>query len=171
MSTQNFEQLMNLYGSIKIVCIIGAVLFLTAAVILFFVLKIPSVFGELTGRTAKKAIEEMIAEDNSGSLGASRKVGEDGLRRQSKITGILGTAKLRRKTAGSTGNLATGQLTERTAAPMGGGAAVHHDSYSMQDCGAKDGGVPETTVLNKKAGLGGFVLEKSIVVIHTDEVI
>ena len=92
MSTQNFEQLMNLYGNIKIICIIGASLFLIAAVILFFVLKIPSVFGELTGRTAKKAIEEMISSDHSGSLGASRKIGDDGLRRKSKITGILGKA-------------------------------------------------------------------------------
>lgn len=55
MSTQNFEQLMNLYGNIKIICIIGASLFLIAAVILFFVLKIPSVFGELNRTDSQKS--------------------------------------------------------------------------------------------------------------------
>ena len=166
MSTQNFEQLMNSYGNIKIICIIGASLFLIAAVILFFVLKIPSVFGELTGRTAKKAIEEMISSDHSGSLGASRKIGDDGLRRKSKITGILGTAKLRRKPSGSTGNLATEKMTERTAAPIGGGTAVTQ-SYPAEQIPEPP---QETTVLNQKAGRGGFILEKSIVMIHTDEV-
>lgn len=168
MSTQNFEQLMNLYGNIKIVCIIGAVLFLTAAVILFLVLKIPSVFGELTGRTAKKAIEEMTSENNSGSLGASRKIGDDGLRRKNKITGILGTSKLRRKTSGSTGNLVTDKTAEHTGVPSGGSTAVHQDNYPLQGGVAAYGGTPETTVLNQR---GGFVLEKSIVIIHTDEVI
>lgn len=167
MSTQNFEQLMNVYGNIKIVCIIGASLFLIAAVTLFFVLKIPSVFGELTGRTAKKAIEEMISSDNSGSLGASRKIGDDGLRRKSRITGILGTAKLRRKPSENSGNLVTDQLAECKAAAIGGGAAV------TQGCPPEQIPDPpqETTILNQKTGLGGFILEKSIVIIHTDEVI
>lgn len=150
MNTQNFEQLMNLYGSIKIVCIIGAVIFLIVAAVLFFVLKIPSVFGELTGRTAKKAIEEMTLADNSGSLGASRKIGEDGLRRKTKITGVLGTARLRRKPAGNTGNLATGGLLSH------GGAMTETETA--------------TTVLEQKTGRSGFIIEKSIVMIHTDEV-
>ena len=35
--------------------------FSAIAIILFFVLKIPQVFGELTGRTARKAVEEMAS--------------------------------------------------------------------------------------------------------------
>lgn len=167
MTTQNFERLMNLYGNIKSVCIIGAILFLIAAVTLFFVLKIPSVFGELTGRTAKKAIEAMTSAGNSEKLGASRKIGDDGLRRKSKITGILGTAKLRHKLSDNTGNIETDRLAGSTDTPRDG-YFVHSD-VSADDAVSKMP-EPETTVLKQKIGRGGFMLEKSIVMIHTDEV-
>ncbi len=39
--------------------LILAILFLIATVVLFFVLKIPKVFGDLTGRTERKSIEEI----------------------------------------------------------------------------------------------------------------
>ena len=44
---------------ISIGAYVAAALFLVAAIIVFFALKIPSVIGDLTGRTAKKAIENI----------------------------------------------------------------------------------------------------------------
>ena len=49
-----------------------ASLLLVTSIVLFIVLKIPSVIGELTGRTAKKSIEEMKT-TNKGSSAVSKK--------------------------------------------------------------------------------------------------
>ena len=57
-AVQGFEERYTLYRSIFLYCGIAALVFLAIAIILFFVLKIPQVFGELTGRTARKAVEE-----------------------------------------------------------------------------------------------------------------
>ena len=59
---------------IALICFIIAGLFLVTAVILFFVLKIPAVVGNLTGSTAKKAIEEM-RKQNQSAIDAERKKG------------------------------------------------------------------------------------------------
>lgn len=48
--------------------LILAILFLITSVTLFFVLKIPKVVGELTGRTARKSIEEMKGEKGSSDV-------------------------------------------------------------------------------------------------------
>ena len=51
--------MVNIYG----VCFYGGlvltILFFISSIVLFFVLKIPKVIGELTGRTAKKSMDEM----------------------------------------------------------------------------------------------------------------
>lgn len=58
---QGFEERYTFYRNIFLYCGIAALVFLAIAIILFFVLKIPQVFGELTGRTARKAVEEMAS--------------------------------------------------------------------------------------------------------------
>lgn len=176
MSTQNFEQMMNLYSGIKTVCAVAAIVFFLAAVALFFLLKIPSVFGELTGRTAQKAIEEMTSESHSGSLGASRKIGEDGLRQRKKVTGILGTSRLKRKTGNLSGSLATDRLNPADSSTDIYKAEVQKENNAVNTSGENyttvmAQGSIETTVLERRPGPGGFLLERSIVDIHTDEVI
>ena len=57
-AVQGFEERYTFYRNIFLYCGIAALVFLAIAIILFFVLKIPQVFGELTGRTARKAVEE-----------------------------------------------------------------------------------------------------------------
>lgn len=117
MGSQNFEQLMNLYHGIFTYCGIGALVFLALAIALFVLLKIPRVFCELTGRNAKKAIQEMVAEGSATGNLTSRKIGEDGRRHRKKArTGALGTARLRRRTGSLTASLAT----ERMAAEQAG---------------------------------------------------
>lgn len=224
MSTQNFEQLMNMYGNIKFFCGIAALIFLLAAIALFFLLKIPSVFSELTGRGAKKAIEEMTAANESGGLSASRKIGDDGRRHKRKRAG---TSRLRKNTGRLTGSL-TGNLTGNPAgnpaedmatgrmdmasdyrspnSGYGGGpsageftttispipeaetgtedTSVLFDGMSetsvlsdgMNETSVLDSGANETSVLD--TGMNettvmrpGFIIERSIVEIHTDEMI
>lgn len=113
---RNFEQQVNLFHGIFIYCGIAALLLLLVAVSLFFLLKIPQVFSEITGRGAKKAIEEM-----EGAGVVSMRIGEDGRKRRKGFTGALGTGKLRKNTANlrrpvsSPTELMTGQETENMA--------------------------------------------------------
>ncbi|MGN1139889.1 MAG: hypothetical protein ACI4TF_01685 [Oliverpabstia sp.] len=67
MGVQNFEQQIRLYHSIFVYCAIASLIVLIITIILFFVLKIPKVIGEITGRDARKAISEMM-EDNKISV-------------------------------------------------------------------------------------------------------
>ncbi|HCT90296.1 MAG TPA: hypothetical protein DF613_02765 [Lachnospiraceae bacterium] len=56
---QNFESRCCLYEKICLYCGIAAVIFLVLAIILFVTLHIPQVFGEFTGRTARRAVRRM----------------------------------------------------------------------------------------------------------------
>lgn len=108
MSTQNFEEMVSFYHNLNTYCAIAALAFLVIAIALFIRLKIPQVFGELTGRTAKKAINEMTTNGaDSGSL-ASAKIGEDGRRRRkSPKTGPLNSGRIRQNTGKMAGSLVT----------------------------------------------------------------
>ena len=63
-AVQGFEEKYAFYRNIFLYCGIAALVFLAIAIILFFALRIPQVFGELTGRTARKAVEEMVSGQN-----------------------------------------------------------------------------------------------------------
>ena len=220
MSTQNFEELVNLYHNINVYCAIAALVFLVIAIVLFFQMKIPRIFGELTGRTAQKAIDEMMAENaSSGSL-TSMKIDEDGRRHRKGRTGALPTGRLR-KNIGRTGSLnqsnPSGSLRTDPLGQMQGGNDMMSgqqnsiekshvqppetmdnfgsqptdvlNGYGSQMAGQSvdamsnsgrnaDGPVyqepkSETMVLNRNLMTGNkvFVIERSIVEIHTDEVI
>ncbi len=60
-AVQGFEEKLRLLQKYFSVLRIAALVFLAIAIILFFALRIPQVFGELTGRTARKAVEEMVS--------------------------------------------------------------------------------------------------------------
>lgn len=60
-AVQGFEEKYAFYRNIFLYYGIAALVFLAIAIILFFALRIPQVFGELTGRTARKAVEEMVS--------------------------------------------------------------------------------------------------------------
>ena len=133
MGSQNFEQMINVYHGIYIYCGIAAIAFLVLAAALFILLKIPRVFSELTGRGAKKAIQEMVDEGTATGNLTSRKIGEDGRRHRKKAkTGALGTARLRRRT-GLTGSLAGNGMGAGVAATDSVSASTmgsHSDSVS-----------------------------------------
>ena len=104
MGAQNFEQQITFYHNIFVYCAIAALVFLAIAVILFFILKIPRVIGEFTGRDAKKAIQEMTeANDITGNLSTSRRLGDDGRRHRKVRSGGLGTGRLKKNPAHSGG--------------------------------------------------------------------
>lgn len=171
MGSQSFEQQVIFYHNIFVYCAISALVFLIIAAALFFMLKIPRVFGEMTGRDAKKAIDKMMEENAvSGSL-TSIKPGEDGRRCrkgktgapmdildcfgnvQTEIPHVWGMGRM-------TANAGISKAEGTSAAVQENGAVYQRPS-------------PETMVLNQdmKHDRDVFVVLRSIVEIHTDEVI
>lgn len=68
----SIEQI-ELLKFISLVCYILAGLFLVGAVILFFILDVPRVYGEVTGKTARKAISQMRQRNEDGEVTTSRR--------------------------------------------------------------------------------------------------
>lgn len=149
-------------------CIIMALV----AVILFFVLKIPRVVGDLTGSTARKAIEE-IRKQNEQSGDKTYKSSAVNLQR-GKVTDKISKS---------------GRLMERGESPFGTGkiTAQLDPSYmpASETTVLDMGPANETTVLSEPAGettvldapaqpqvqAQQFEIEYEITFIHTNEVI
>ncbi len=212
MGVQNFEQQVNLFHGMCVYCAIAALGFLIIAAALFFLFRILEVVGELTGRKAKRAIDEMTAENAvSGSL-TSRRIGEDGRRHRRKgRTGALATGRLRRtsgrlvmpdshrdqSTLNQDGSTTTDELYDCGSTPENLSDTLGSKQTDVLD---QDGSTPtdvlsshiqitteledptelnaqesrsETVLLNQSMIQSGerFVIERSIVEIHTDEVI
>lgn len=130
---KNFAQTYTMYARIHLYCLIAAAIFLVLAIVLFCVLRIAQVFGELTGRKARKAVREMEESNLHSSKRASAK----------KNTAYKNQNKPRQKRK--------------------------YETYEEK----------ETVTLTReekemKAGrssMGDFIILRSIVEIHTDEVI
>ena len=131
MRTQNFEHLAGLYHCIFLYCGVGAILFAAAAVVLFIWLKIPKVFLELSGHTARAAIARMSAQQEKGG----------------RVRRRMSVVKMARKAAAA----------PETAAISD---AVRGTSSDSPDCCTVS--LPEN---------GGFCVIRSIVKVHTGEVI
>ncbi len=142
-----------------------AVLMLIISVILFFVYRIPSVVGDLTGRTARKAIED--------------------IRNQNESSGnkVYKTSHVNRQRGKLTDKISpSGNLIKNPSEEIGG--AMSTEKISTQELPAEEttvlGVADETTVLEQIADETTvlaptnnvrFVIEYEITYIHTDEVI
>ena len=153
---------------------------LIIAVILFFVLKIPSVIGDLTGSTARKAIEN-IRNQNESSGDKTYKSSAVNRERGKLTDKITPTGTLIKNPtdlmggAMATTKIGTQQLTAE--------AQQAYETSLLEDTGANEttvlntGSAGETTVLEQTAMEQGadnsnvFVIEYEITFIHTDEVI
>ena len=153
MSTQNFEQLINTYHALFVWCGIAAILLVLVAVFLFFWLKIPKIFDELTGRNI----------DQSG-----KRKGRTGILQQNASQSGGGQF--------DSGNLMTGQpmMAAAPAAP----ASAPAPAYDSPETTPLDEYYGETAPLSQgmvrssaPAASGGFKVIRTIIEIHTDEVI
>lgn len=147
---------------------LAAILFVIS-VVLFVTLRIPKVISDLTGRTARKAIETIrLQNEQSG----------DKSYQSSAVN--LERGKLTDKISRS------GRLVSRDATPFGTGVITEKIStqkLSQDDSGETtvlDADAGETTVLNSGAGETTvldaeepktFTIEYEITFVHTDEVI
>ncbi len=153
---------------------------LIIAVILFFVLRIPSVIGDLTGSTARKAIEN-IRNQNESSGDKTYKSSAVNRERGKLTDKITPTGTLIKNPtdlmggAMATTKIGTQQLVAE--AQQAYGTSLLEDNGSNETTVLSSSGAGETTVLEQTAveqGAGNiniFVIEYEITFIHTDEVI
>ena len=151
-----------------------ALLFLVVSDILFFVLKIPSVIGDLSGSTAKKAIENIRKQNELGSVHSTESnasYNKKGVRVDKNNP--MGTTSIG-KPPNSNGDafLTTKIGTEQLSLE----AKKSYETSLLENNGGN-----ETTVLNT-AEYGGttvlqetsnniFAIEYEIILVHTNEVI
>lgn len=152
----------------------GAVLsgvMLVVSILLFFLLKIPHVLGDLTGRNARKAIES--------------------IRNQNELSGdkLYKTSQVNRERGKLTDKISpSGSLMRDPSGVLGGGGAMATEKISTQELPPQANETTvldtanETTVLNSEAGettlldaqpdtAPVFQIEYEITYIHSEEVI
>lgn len=164
-----YDMTYDMYRYVFLGALAACGVFLAISIILFFTLRIPKVISDLSGRTARKAIENIrLQNEQSG----------DKTYKSSAVN--LQRGKLTDKISGS------GRLIPRNATPFGTGVITEKISTQQLDV-AED--VGETTLLSQTEGASAqnsdtgetelldtsarqlFVIEHEITFLHTDEVI
>ncbi len=79
---QNFEETYRMYINLRFYCLVAAGVFLVITIFLFFALDIPQILGELTGRTARKAVRKMKREKETDLLLPAKKKGRKSEKRK-----------------------------------------------------------------------------------------
>ena len=167
------------YEIYRIIFIAGAVLagiMLAVSVFVFFLLRIPTVIGDLSGANARKAIADIRSHNEStgDKTYRSSQVNRERGKLTDKISpsgrlikdpshslhGAMGTEKistqqLHPKDATNETTVLTGELTGANETTV-----LSNQNYAN-----------ETTVLNARSCSNEFVIEYEITYIHTDEVI
>lgn len=146
---------------------VGAILFVIS-VVLFFTLRIPKVISDLTGRTARKAIEN-IRMQNEQSGDKTYQSSAVNLERGKLTDKISQSGRLvpRSATPFGTGVITEKISTQRLSEDEAGETSVLSE---VGETAVLDSGAGETTVL-ETAGQQEFTIEYEITFIHTDEVI
>ena len=147
-----------------------------ASVLLFFLLNIPHVLGDLTGRNAKKAIEN-IRNQNESSGDKLYKTSQVNRERGKLTDKISPSGSLMRDPSGilgggamATEKISTQQLPqvdETTVLESNETTVLSSNETTVLD----NAGAGETTVLTAEDVPAVFQIEYEITFIHTDEVI
>lgn len=146
------------------------------SIVLFFTLKIPKVISDLTGRTARRAIED-IRLQNERSGDKTYKSSAVNLQRGKLTDKISPSGRLMRREASPFG---TGVITEKISTQRlapGEGPDETTVLAPANETTVLDAGYGETTVLQVDAAASaapmvqGFEIEYEITYIHTNEVI
>lgn len=160
--------------------ILAAIMFIIS-VILFIVLKIPSVIGDLSGATARKAIEDIRNQnENTGDKTyKSSAVNKE----RGKLTDKISPSGnlIKNPSGGIWGAMATEKISTQKLAED---ASNETTVLGSNETTVLSGGVGETTLLDSMPGMnettllspsmmpvGIFEIEYELTFIHTDEVI
>lgn len=171
----DYDASMQMYLLIFRICGIAAVIMLLVSIVLFIMLKIPKVFGELTGLNAKKTIrhmEEINAQ--TGKLVSSHKVvgkkkkmkvskDEQEIPKAGPVVQSYRTAKMEIKTDPLSDAAVTSynKVTERT----------DFHSKEIKSEKLEKQSMPLNNTYMEKEISKDFIVRKSIILIHTQEII
>ncbi len=179
----------EIYRYISLGGAILAGIMLVVSIVVFFLLKIPGVIGDLTGITARKAIENIRNQNESSGDKESMTslVNRERGRLTDKISasgrliryathslrGDIGTAKIGTQRLNNQG---TSEATTVLSGELGGSSettVLSGELGNTSETTVLDSNefVSETTVLDIQDYSEAFVIEREITYIHTDEVI
>lgn len=136
------------YDNYRLIFIVGAIacgIMVVVSIILFIALKIPNIIGDLSGRNAKKAIEN-IRKQNENSGGKGYRSSAVNLERGKVTDRITPSGKLQKR--GNTSGF--GMRTEKISTMK-----LEADAQNQQNVSN------ETTVLNQNVSNGTTVLEQN----------
>lgn len=160
---------------------IACAIMVVVSIVLFFTLQIPKVIGDLTGRTARKAIED-IRKQNEQTGNKVYRSSSVNLRRGKLTDKITPSGRLETK---HTTPFGTGAITEKISTQGLSDVRVSEDTVMLDEASettvlsapSVEQKVPalctETTVLQQmeEANDRSFVVEYEITFLHTNEVI
>lgn len=165
---QRLESQINMYHTIFIICLVLFVLFLLIDIILFIKLDILKVIGFLTGKTAKRTIEEMKA----GGFGESERLSSKNSGKKSKKK----SKDSRNKRKGMDIMTPSGQIklpgSDQVMQSMG--SDITDTLHGSEPTDPIEMTAPATDILDerkKPSHKGYFRIVKEVMFIHTDEVI
>lgn len=186
---QNYEQQLKLLSGLSLGFGIAALVLLAFAVFLFIWLKIPQVFSEYRGKSAKKAMEEMASNSaESGSLISSSgkvKKKKDGSRKRTysesltddisqkvpPVTDAVSSVMMETELLENIPpeeNLTT--VMQQPIAEEASAEVLSAAELQQIKRPAEEGTMVLDAAMLKRDG-NVFVIEKSIVLIHTEKVI
>lgn len=145
-----------------------AVIMLVVSIVLFFMYKIPSVIGDLTGSTARKAIED-IRNQNESSGNKVYKTSHVN-RERGKLTDKISPSGglIRNPSEAIGGAMATEKISTQELPLESDGTTVLN---SLNETTVLEASSCETTVLTPVTETNAFVIEYEITYVHTDEII
>lgn len=150
---------------LSIIFFVVAGVCLVVSVVLWFVLRIPSVMGDLSGRTARKSIAKLrMANESSGAKG--HRSSQVNFRRGKLTSTMPGIHHTEQQPGGSSGNscLETGLLQENISQELGGETT----GLLWEDGSTQPLESPVTGEEKKASGVKMELIEE-IVWIHTQE--
>lgn len=136
------QQQINLYHTLFLICMTVFLIGIVLTVVLFVLLDIRRIFGIKTGRSVKKKVREMAEENEKESVHSSSS-----------------SANMEYQGSEDTSVLQNQQMTEGSA-----DTALLQNYISETQNASNDRGDTDQTY-------GRFVIVKSIVIIHTNEVV
>lgn len=162
----------DVYRYIFLGAAVGAGIMLVLSVVLFFVLRIPRIIGDLTGRTAKRAIEK-IRKINEQTGDKAHNSSAVNLERGSVTDKISNSGRLIRRSGPKYG---TGMITEKIPTQNLSAASEGENTTVLQiqeETTVLDTCCGETEVLGCTAeqNAQSITVEYEIMFIHTDIVI
>ena len=174
----SLQSQINLFHTISLICLVIFIILLMISVFLFIKLDIRAVIGFLTGKTQRKTVEKMIAGEPSGSLDKSSKGKKKNKKHRNvskkAVADTIMTPSGQLKKPGSDEvMLSTGSdITD----VLGENAPTEERKVDGNVAGVQVGSSSESESDNLDSRkmtkpMGKFLVEKSIILVHTDEVI